>query len=158
MRREDAGVGRVSMSDDYFALLGMGDANFSIDLKLMEKNYIDIQRCSHPDRFFHTKDKESAVRHIAKVNKAYLVLKSPVSRAEYILEGSGTKLSDEDRSKVVEEVFDLELSASELDAEMQKCVKLMEGFFSNGDMYQAAVQVEKLKYLRSIGRRKLGCS
>ncbi|WP_334414189.1 Fe-S protein assembly co-chaperone HscB [Anaplasma bovis] len=146
------------MSDDYFTLLGLGDASFSIDLALMEKNYIDIQRCSHPDRFFFIKDKESAVKHIARVNKAYLVLKSPVSRAEYMLETSGVRISEEDRSKIVEEVFELNLTSEEVRNAVEECFKKIGLLFAEGDMYQAAMQVEKLKYLKGIERSKRGCS
>lgn len=51
------GVEKVFMSDDYFALLNLGDVSFSIDLALLEKNYIEIQRNSHPDRFSLLKTK-----------------------------------------------------------------------------------------------------
>ncbi|SCV64230.1 hypothetical protein ANAPRD1_00584 [Anaplasma phagocytophilum] len=152
------GVEKVFMSDDYFALLNLGDVSFSIDLALLEKNYIEIQRNSHPDRFFFIKDKESAVRHIAKVNKAYLVLKSPIARAEYILAEKGVKLSAEDRKKIVEEVFDLDLTEAGVQEAVGECWELVENAFASGDMYAAAMQVEKLKYLKGVERGTKGCS
>ncbi|QJC27579.1 co-chaperone protein HscB [Anaplasma platys] len=138
------------MSEDYFALLGLRDVSFSIDLPLMEKNYIGIQRSSHPDRFFSIRDKETAARHIAKVNKAYLILKSPESRAEYILSVGGVKLSDEDRSKIVEEIFSLKLNGVDVGAEVSNCLKSMEKAFAECQMYEAAIQLERLKYLKRM--------
>ncbi|MGN7678255.1 MAG: Fe-S protein assembly co-chaperone HscB [Anaplasma sp.] len=140
------------MSEDYFSLLGL-DMSFSIDLDAMERNYVLAHGTMHPDCFVDSVDKESAARRMAKINEAYLVLKSPLARAEYILKMTGTQLSDSDRNRIVSEVFDLQDSQNpefEVQAEIAKCNENMEKFFSGGEMYMAAQQVEKLKYLRKL--------
>lgn len=143
---------RVSMSDDYFSLLNLSETKFDIDPSLLEKNYIEIQAHFHPDRFFSIQDKEAAVRHMAKVNEAYLVLKSPMKRAEYLLKKDGIKISEADRSRIVEEVLDFEVGSSGLSEEISACVAGIESSFSEGNVYRAAVLTEKLKYLGKIKR------
>ena len=142
------------MSDDCFQLLNLGESKFDLDPSLLEKNYIEIQANFHPDRFFSIQDKEAAVRHMAKVNEAYLVLKSPMKRAEYLLKKEGIKISEADRSRIVGEVLDFEGDNFELSKEISACVAGIETSFSEGDVYRAAVLTEKLKYLAKI--RKSG--
>ncbi|AXW84550.1 Fe-S protein assembly co-chaperone HscB [Anaplasma marginale] len=148
------------MSENYFALLGL-EVNFFIDLKTMEKNYVAMQSSMHPDCFSDPAKKESAVVRIAEVNEAYSVLKSPLARAEYILELNGTKLQNEDRNSLVSEVFDMcdsQDAESAITSEILKCQELMGKFFEIGDMYQAALQVEKLKYLKKLNKSGAACS
>ena len=148
------------MSEDYFALLGL-EVSFFIDLETMERNYVAMQSGMHPDCFSDLTKKESAVTYIAKVNEAYSVLKSPLARAEYILKLNGTELQNEDRSNLVSEVFDMcdsHDAESVITSEMSKCQELMGAFFEMGDMYQAALQVEKLKYLKKLNKSEAACS
>ena len=142
------------MSDDYFQLLNFSETKFDLDLSLLEKNYIEIQANFHPDRFFSIQDKEAAVRHMAKVNEAYLVLKSPMKRAEYILKKDGIKISEADRGRIIAEVLDFEADSPELPEEISACIKGIESSFAGGDVCKAAVLTEKLKYLVKI--RKSG--
>lgn len=148
------------MSENYFTLLGL-EVSFFIDLETMERNYVAMQSSMHPDCFSDLTKKESAVANIAKVNEAYSVLKSPLTRAEYILELNGIKLQDEDRNNLVSEVFDVcdaHDAESAITSEMSKCQELMGKFFEIGDIYQAALQVEKLKYLKKLNKSGAACS
>ena len=66
---------------------------FDIDLSLLAERYRDLQRLYHPDRHADksSQDVRVAVQKAAWVNQAYDVLKSPVSRAYYLLELNGAK-------------------------------------------------------------------
>ncbi|MCU7611621.1 Fe-S protein assembly co-chaperone HscB [Anaplasma capra] len=148
------------MSENYFSLLGL-EVSFFIDVKAMERNYIAEHSGRHPDCFSSPADRDSAARYIAKVNEAYLALKSPLTRAEYILKLSGTTLQDEDRRGLVSEVFtmfDSQDPESGIKSEISKCWERVERSFAESDMYQAALQVEKLKYLKKLDKSGDACN
>ncbi|KJV68816.1 fe-S protein assembly co-chaperone HscB [Candidatus Neoehrlichia lotoris str. RAC413] len=134
------------MSENYFSLLQLNIC-FSIDLKLLEQNYITIQRAYHPDCFSSQSDKKLALEYISKINKAYQVLKSPLSRAEYILQLKNIKLSSYDDQCIIKEVFQVQESSTNLHNEILACIQNIENFFSKNDLYEAAKQTNKLKYL-----------
>lgn len=74
------------MSDDYFSLLGLKPV-FNIDLPTLETNYRQLQSAAHPDRFVAASAAEQiqSMQVATKVNDAYRTLKSPASRAAYLL-------------------------------------------------------------------------
>ena len=84
---------------DYFTLLGL-PRQFELDENLLTERFYALSRTVHPD----THGGESAdaqllaVQLSAAVNDAYRTLKSPPSRAEYLLELLGGKSSAEDKS------------------------------------------------------------
>ncbi|MDH3354232.1 MAG: Fe-S protein assembly co-chaperone HscB [Chromatiales bacterium] len=71
---------------------------FDIDLRSIGDRYLDLQRATHPDQFVAGTDQEQhlAVQQAAQVNDAYQTLKSPLKRAQYLLELNGTPLDDTD--------------------------------------------------------------
>jgi molecular chaperone HscB len=85
------------MPDDPFALFGLIPA-FDLDLKSLEKAFLTKARNAHPD--FHAANSESqnaAVEESSKLNEAYAILKSPISRAEHLLDSIGGPSSAEVR-------------------------------------------------------------
>lgn len=77
----------MDFSKNYFELFGV-DACFSIDLKSVSEKFLELQRKSHPDKFANVSAAEQrlAVQFSAYVNTANQTLKSPLLRAEYLLE------------------------------------------------------------------------
>mmetsp|Transcript_15947 Transcript_15947/g.19785 ORF Transcript_15947/g.19785 Transcript_15947/m.19785 type:complete len:293 (-) Transcript_15947:1345-2223(-) len=75
---------------DYFKLLGL-PKEFGLNVKEMEKIFWKVQMNLHPDKFTQSSDKEKeySADLSSKVNHAYNVLKSPVRRAQYLLEMHG---------------------------------------------------------------------
>ena len=84
------------MSQNFFVLLKLPEA-FVIDLERLDQNYQDIQKEIHPDRFasFDDKTKLESIKKTAQVNDAYQTLRSPIRRAEYMLQLHGINIHDE---------------------------------------------------------------
>ena len=75
------------MMQSYFQLLGL-PANFTLDLKQLDRAYFQAQRATHPDRFIGKPEAErvQAILQSQLVNEAYEALKNPLHRAEHLLE------------------------------------------------------------------------
>ena len=84
------------MSINFFTLLQLPEA-FVIDLETLHQNYQRIQKDIHPDRFatFDDEAKLESIKKTAQVNDAYQTLKSPIRRAEYLLQLKGINIHDE---------------------------------------------------------------
>ncbi len=81
---------------NYFQLFGL-DNQFSIDLANLSTIYQSLQKQVHPDRFAHASSQEQlvAVQRSTEINDAYQTLKSPLLRAQYMLELRGVDMPDE---------------------------------------------------------------
>jgi molecular chaperone HscB len=84
---------------NYFQLFGI-DVSFNIDLNQLSQTYQTLQKAIHPDRFAHVSSQEQlmAVQKSAEINDAYQTLKSPLKRAEYILNLRGVDMPNEQQS------------------------------------------------------------
>jgi molecular chaperone HscB len=84
---------------NYFELFNI-PISFDVDLLLLPKTYQQLQRLTHPDKFASgsEQDKLVAIQKNAQVNDAYSVLKSPLSRAEYLLSLRGIDLKHEQQT------------------------------------------------------------
>src|SRR5216683_629469 len=73
-----------------FEILNL-EKSYRLDLQLLENHYFEAQKKWHPDQFFKATDQEKteALKTSTAVNQAYLVLKNPLSRAEYLLKAEG---------------------------------------------------------------------
>ena len=80
----------TGLVQNHFALLGVPEA-CTIDTALLERNYLALQAKWHPDRFADAAPAErvAALQHASLVNDAYTKLKTPLSRAEYLLQING---------------------------------------------------------------------
>lgn len=83
--------------ENYFNLLDLPVA-FDVDLQLLTEHYRLLQKAVHPDKFANSSDQERlvAVQKASLVNEAYEVLKSPISRARYLLSLHGMVPNDND--------------------------------------------------------------
>ena len=84
---------------NYFELFNI-PVSFNVDLSALPLIYQKLQRLTHPDRFASGSEQEKlvAIQKNAQVNDAYSVLKSPLSRAEYILSLRGIDLQHEQQT------------------------------------------------------------
>ena len=75
---------------NYFQLFALPE-QFDIDIKVLESNYRKIQAVSHPDKFINASSAEklNSMQLATTANEAYGTLKSPASRAKYLLELKG---------------------------------------------------------------------
>lgn len=88
---------------DYYTVFGLGhmrEIGMNIDLSKLEKNYLMVQMILHPDRFgMDEKQQIQAVIYSGFVNDAYACLKSPFTRACYILKQAGHDIMNESTSR-----------------------------------------------------------
>lgn len=84
---------------NYFALFNL-TPSFEIDKAALAATYQQLQKLTHPDKFATAseRDKLIALQKNAQVNDGYQVLKSPLSRAEHMLELRGVELQHEQKT------------------------------------------------------------
>lgn len=84
--------------EDWFKLLNL-KPDFDLDEKKLEEAYIAKQRESHPDRLNKAtpEERHKAVQQSASVNQAYQTLKTPLKRAEYLLNQRGIRVNEEEK-------------------------------------------------------------
>ncbi|MFT6990731.1 MAG: molecular chaperone HscB [Paraglaciecola sp.] len=84
---------------NYFELFNI-PVSFDVDLSVLPQTYQQLQRLTHPDKFASGSEQQKlvAVQKNAQVNDAYSVLKSPLSRAEYLLSLRGIDLQHEQQT------------------------------------------------------------
>lgn len=81
---------------NHFELFGL-PVRFSLDTTALGLAYRELQKAAHPDRFAHQGDQAQriALQKTAQINDAFQTLKSPLSRAEYMLSLEGVDLRAE---------------------------------------------------------------
>jgi molecular chaperone HscB len=82
--------GQDILARDFFALFGLPRA-FAVDAVALEQCYRDLQAQVHPDKFAQAADTDRrlAMQWATHANEAYLTLKSPLKRAQYLLHLAG---------------------------------------------------------------------
>lgn len=80
----------VDWQQDYFSLFGL-EPTCEPDLVDLAARYRQLQQSVHPDRFMRECDRSQrlAQQQASQVNSAYNTLKSPLLRAQYLLELAG---------------------------------------------------------------------
>ncbi|MGD8998790.1 MAG: Fe-S protein assembly co-chaperone HscB [Granulosicoccaceae bacterium] len=81
---------------NYFDLFDL-PVSFDVDNAVLTEHYRELQRRVHPDKFANATDRERrlSVQQAALINEAFQVLKSPLSRARYLLGLHGLEINDE---------------------------------------------------------------
>lgn len=84
---------------NHFELFGLPN-QFELDNNTLSETFRDLQRRFHPDKFASAseRDRLMAVQKAAEINDAYQILKSPISRAEYILVLKGIDIRAEQQT------------------------------------------------------------
>ncbi len=77
----------MDFTQNYFDLLG-SPRQYEVSLPQISDHYRDLQKQFHPDKFASKSaaEQRAAVQFAAYINTAYQTLKSPVLRAEYLLQ------------------------------------------------------------------------
>lgn len=102
---------------NFFELLNLPEG-FDIDLAALEKAYFAAQRAHHPDKLVQADEKArlAAVQQSMQVNDAYDTLKSPLTRADYLLMLRGHIAFDENTTVQTPELL---MEMMELREQMQ---------------------------------------
>ncbi|MBF8999140.1 MULTISPECIES: co-chaperone HscB [Vibrio] len=84
---------------NYFELFGL-PTQFTLDGSLLSSQFRELQKRFHPDNFASAseRDRVMAVQKATEINDAYQVLKTPISRAEYLIELHGIELRGEQQT------------------------------------------------------------
>lgn len=86
-----------TLGKNHFELFDLAPA-FEVEQETLALRYRELQRAIHPDRFANASEQEKriSVQQAAQINEAFQVLKSPLSRARYLLQLNGVPLDDAD--------------------------------------------------------------
>lgn len=81
---------------NYFAILEL-PAVFALDQAALQRSYLAKQQEFHPDRQAGKTDgeRQRALLHSMEINQAYAALKSPLKRAQHLLELAGIRVNGE---------------------------------------------------------------
>lgn len=84
---------------NYFSLFRLPE-QFQVDAADLSRAYQTLAQITHPDKFATSSEREKrlAVQKNAQVNDGYQVLKTPILRAEHILELRGVELKHEQQT------------------------------------------------------------
>ena len=82
-----------------FPILNL-EQSYSLNLETLEKHYFSEQKKYHPDQYSQKSDQEKAeaLKKSTAVNQAYLILKNPLLRAEYLMKSAGIEPLSNDPS------------------------------------------------------------
>jgi len=151
-------------------LFGLAPA-CSLEPDALERSYREIQSQIHPDRFARAGDAErrASLQWSAQVNEAYRVLKSPVRRAQYLLEMNGVDVRFETNTQMPTDFLLRQLELREaleaakhpaaldgLQAQVRREKGLLEAAIARladerKDYAAAAGEVRKLMFLEKLG-------
>ncbi|KHT46225.1 co-chaperone HscB [Vibrio sinaloensis] len=157
---------------NYFELFGL-PSQFKLDGSLLSSQFRELQKQFHPDNFATAseRDRLMAVQRAAEINDAYQVLKSPISRAEYLLAENGVEIRGEQQTmqdpmflmeqmelrEELEEIAshsDSEEALFNFDAKVSKMFKqhlsLLEQELNDALWLKAAERVRKLKFIAKL--------
>nr|WP_246165644.1 iron-sulfur cluster co-chaperone HscB C-terminal domain-containing protein [Wolbachia endosymbiont of Cardiocondyla obscurior] len=148
MRKENVVVERVFMSSSYFTLFEI-EPTFNISFDELEKKYIELSK---------TDINERQSQNMENINRAYQILKSPLKRAEHLLDFFDVKSQkDHLNSEILSESMeireylldcdDLQFASRMIDEKIKGCIKNLINTFAVKNFDGAATQVLRLKYL-----------
>ncbi|MEO0444009.1 MAG: Fe-S protein assembly co-chaperone HscB, partial [Pseudomonadota bacterium] len=77
----------TNLAKNYFELFGLRPT-FELDKQQLSQQYRQLQKKVHPDKFasHSSSEKRLSLQFTSFINNAFHVLKSPLLRAEYLLE------------------------------------------------------------------------
>ncbi|NUY39670.1 molecular chaperone Hsc20 [Wolbachia endosymbiont of Litomosoides brasiliensis] len=136
------------MSSNYFALFKIEPA-FDISLNELEKKYIELSKIDINER---------QSKNMGNINKAYQVLKSPLKRAEHLLNLFGVRSQkDQHDLEILNESIEireyllnydnLKFASDIIDEKIKGCIENLTNNFAVKNFDEAAMQVLRLKYL-----------
>lgn len=159
------------LTQNYFELFDL-PSSFNIDTQLLARNYRELQKNVHPDKFASGSDQEKrlSVQLAAHINEANQTLKSPQRRARYMLEQNGVDFDDEKDTSLDPEFLmeQIELRESletakdqqQLDAVMNSLVTRRDEIMNNltamltetdqAQLQAAKKEVQKLQFLAKL--------
>ncbi|ORY47488.1 Co-chaperone Hsc20 [Rhizoclosmatium globosum] len=163
----------VHPQSSFFTILGFSDATFAIDQKDLKLRFHNLQKQVHPDKQAHLDEKERIYsdKQSTFLNKAYQTLRSPLSRAKYLLHLNGIHIDEGDSKtgmsptdlmrimdiwEAIEEVSsksDLDVLVRENEERIAKEIEILAKVFPEGDLVKAKEATVRLQYWNSLKQR-----
>lgn len=157
---------------NYFELFGL-PTQFQLDGSLLSSQFRELQKRFHPDNFATAseRDRLMSVQKTAEINDANQILKSPISRAEYLLSLNGVELRGEQQTlqdpmflmeqmelreelEAITDNFDAESALFDFDSKVEKMYKQhliqVEQELNSEQWNSAADTVRKLKFIAKL--------
>lgn len=143
-----------------FEILNL-EPSYSLDLDVLESQYFATQKKTHPDQFSQGNEKEKAIalNKSTAVNQAYLLLKDPLLRAEYLLKQAGIELYSNDPI-FLEQIMAWNESLSqgenlrqELKMKEKQLLDTLEGAFAFKEYEKASHALYQLAYIKKLLRQ-----
>jgi len=154
---------------DHFTRFGLVP-RFRVDVNALERQYFDLQRLLHPDRFVTKSGKEKTLSQLqaTSLNEAYETLKNPLRRADYLMHLHGTDVlpngcnlvNDQELLMEAMEMREALLEADSLEAvdqvakqaadDIAECISALECSFADKDWETACRLTTRLKYLTKM--------
>lgn len=162
------------MSDDlfaqnYFEIFGL-PVSVDIDVAAMSSSYHELQKKYHPDRFANGDEQQSrlAMQATSLINSAFETLKSPLSRAQYLLKLKGVDTSTEtdttmDGAFLMEQMelreslenvrqqadplSTLDKMASDLKKQMKQLMSQFQQSYENNELEAARESIRKMQFI-----------
>ena len=146
--------------------------SFEIDKKLLNEQYLNLQKALHPDKFAHCSAQEQrlAIQKSAQINDALETLKNPISRAECLIALHTNNTDDSEKSsqdmaflmqqmqwrELLEEIETSQnmtqytALCDEVDVVEKNILKQLQENLANQDWDQAKVLVDRLKFMHKL--------
>jgi len=133
----------VNLTEDFFTLFGL-PLCYELDSVTLADRFRKLQHTVHPDKFANASDLERrlSVQQSARINEAYQILKSPLRRAQYMLELNGIDMSD-DSTSVMDSSF------------LMQQIELRERLEHIKDSEHPVVQLEEMSHEIDAALREL---
>lgn len=162
----------MDITSNYFKVFGL-PVEYDIDLEQLSERYRDLQRQFHPDRHVAktARERRLSEQYTTFINQAYVALKSPLLRAQYLLGIMGIEQDDEvpralepdflmeqmSLRETLAEVRDAEDPAASLqevsDQVTGHCASLQRQFseqFRHADVHNATDTVAKMQFFYKL--------
>lgn len=91
----------MDISKNYFEFIGL-PVSYQVDQAELSERSRELQKTLHPDRFAHLSDHEQrvSVQYMAYLNEGVATLKSPLMRAQYLLQLQGIDTTSESSTPI----------------------------------------------------------
>lgn len=133
---------------------------YSIDLKTLEENYIQLQSQYHPDKFINQPEEQRLKIAVfsEQINKMYEILKDDIKRGEYILNLSGYSIFSGDFKKINPSQALLgefmtkfeDYTKEEAEIESQSVKNTIDTLINQNSFEEVGIELLKLKFLTRI--------
>ena len=162
----------MNFNDDHYVLFDL-PRTFRLDIDALDQRFREIQAQVHPDMFAHAgaAERRLSLQWATRVNEAYLTLKKPLLRAQYLLTLASQDVGGENNTamppeflmeqmewreavaeaKIARDQSELELLHHRVKQRMnRRYEELGELFDEQHDFAQAADRVRRLMFLEKL--------